>query len=265
VARIEARGVELAWESRGEGEPVLLLHETATGSAVWAPVIESLAPRARAVALDRRGWGESTAPQSYLRTTIEEQSEDAAVVIEAGGGPAVACGAGIGAAIALDLVVRRPELVAGAVLIEPPLLGLVPVATEALSEDRRELERAVAEGGLDAVISLYLSGGLRGLGAGTERIPAELTADARGRPRSVLAEIGAVPAWSLPLARLGSAARPSAIVVSARTPPLLREAADALAARLARAELRELPGAGPAHLEAPAEVAELAASSAGSS
>jgi len=67
--------------------------------------------------------------------------------------------------------------------------------------------------------------------------------------------------------RLGEATRPAAILTSAATPPLLLAAARALAARLANAEHRELPGVasgagrtgdtdGPPHLAAPAEVAE---------
>ena len=47
--------------------------------------------------------------------------------------------------IALDLLLRRPELVAGTLLIEPPLLQLLPAATEALSEDRRRLEIAAGD------------------------------------------------------------------------------------------------------------------------
>ena len=74
----------------------------------------------RAIAYDRRGWGGSSEPDDYRRTTIEEQSEDAAALIEAiADDPAVVCGAGLGAVIALDLLLRRSELVSAAVLIEP--------------------------------------------------------------------------------------------------------------------------------------------------
>ena len=140
MPELEARGVELGWSERGEGAPVLLIHETATSAAVWGAVARAISERARAITYDRRGWGASSAPDGYQRTTIEEQSEDAAVLIESlGAGLAVLCGAGIGAVIALDLLLRRPELVAGAVLIEPPMLGLLPQATEALSADRAGL------------------------------------------------------------------------------------------------------------------------------
>jgi hypothetical protein len=52
---------------------------------------------------------------------------------------------------------------------------------------------------------------------------------------------------------------PSRIVTTSETPPLLREAAEALAGRLGRAETTSVQtGLGPPHLARPAEVAELA-------
>jgi pimeloyl-ACP methyl ester carboxylesterase len=261
---LEARGVELSWNERGEGPAVLLIHETATSSAAWEPVAEEIAAQGgRALLFDRRGWGGSSAPDGYVRTTIEEQSEDAAALLEAAGGPAVACGAGIGAVIALDLQLRHPDLVAAAVLIEPPVLALVPEATEQLSADRRALEVAAGEG-RDSLVRLYLSGGLGALAAGVERLPEEATAPARERPASVVAEIGAPPAWAMPVPRLTEADPPPAVVVSGSTPALLRSAATALAARSGEEPL-ELEGDGPPHRGDPAGVARVALAAAGAS
>lgn len=255
---LSARGVELSWIERGTGAPVLLIHETATGRAVWEPLAGAIAERGRAIAYDRRGWGRSSAPEGYRRTTIEEQSEDAAALIEAAGAaPTTACGAGIGAVIALDLLLRRPELIAGAVLIEPPLLSLLPEATEALSADRTAIAEAVPDRGLAAAVELYLSGSLTALAPGVERLPAELTAPARERPLSLFAEIAAPSAWGMPLPRLARAERPSLLVTSAVTPPLIAAASAALEARLAGAERAEVEASAPPHLGAPAAVAEL--------
>ena len=179
---LEARGVEIAWSERGEGSPVLLIHETAATSAVWDPLAEALAVEFRAIAYDRRGWGASSEPDDYRRTTIEEQSEDAAALIEAvADGPATVCGAGLGAVIGLDLLLRRSEVVSAAVLIEPALFQLTPLATEALSEDRHRIE--IAAGARENVIDVFLAGGLPALGAGVERLPDETAAAARDRPR----------------------------------------------------------------------------------
>src|SRR5215211_7272409 len=256
---LEARGVEIAWSERGGGAPLLLIHESAATSSVWEQLSEATAGRARAISYDRRGWGRSSAPEGYRRTTVEEQSEDAAELIESlDTGRVVPVGAGAGAVIALDLLLRRAELIAAAVLIEPPLLQLLPVATEALSDDRRRLETAAGTG--EDVIGLYLSGALPALGPGVARLPEEIRSAARGRPSAAVAELGLATGWRLPPSRLARVDRPVAIVTATSTPPLLREASTALARRLPTSTAHELEaGERPPHLGAPAEVAAIAA------
>ncbi len=256
---LEARGVEIAWSERGRGSPVLLIHETATTQAVWDPLAQSLAREFRAITYDRRGWGASSEPDDYRRTTIEEQSEDAAAVVEATADrPAIVCGAGVGAVIALDLMLRRDELVSAAVLIEPTLLQLTPPATQALSEDRHRL--AIAAGNRENVIDVYLSGSLPALGPGVTRMPSLAAEAARARPRSVMAELGIPAAWRMPLPRLATAERPSAVITSESTSPLLREAAEALATRLDQSAIREVKSPEePPHVGGAAEVASIVA------
>src|SRR5829696_1203934 len=256
---LEARGVEIAWRERGEGPPVLLVHETAATGAVWDRLAEALAQEFRAITYDRRGWGGSSAPDDYRRTTIEEQSEDGSALIETvADGPVTVCGAGIGAVIALDLLLRRDDLVSAAVLIEPTLLQLTPAATEALSQDRHRIEIAAAN--RENVIDVYLAGGLPALGPGVARTPDETAAAARERPRSAIAELGIPAGWRMPLPRLASAERPSAVVTAESTPALLRETAAALAPRLAQSSPREVASPQlPPHLGAAAEVASIVA------
>jgi pimeloyl-ACP methyl ester carboxylesterase len=262
MTRVEARGIELAWESRGEGAEVVLVHETGVTRAAWRGVADAVeALGGRAILYDRRGWGASSAPEGYRRTTVEEQSEDLAELIGAAGSGSAPtlCGAGLGALIALDLLLRRPDLVAGAVLVEPHVPGLVPEATEALSDDREAIAKAVHEGGVDAVLDLYLSGRLGGLGPGAGRLPPEQTAAARARPASLIAELGAAAGWAMPLNRLAEAQRPVVVLAGPDTPPVVRGAAEALAARLPAVESVEVASEGPPHLRAEDAVAMAAA------
>ena len=210
---LEARGVELSWSERGRGRP-------GAAGPRDGDQLRRLGPRrrrarragARAIVYDRRGWGASSAPDGYRRTTVEEQSEDAAVLLESlDAGPAVVCGAGLGAVIALDLLLRRPELLSGAVLIEPPVLGLCrrrprPSRTtgvaleEAVRERRRRRRRR----------PLPLRRLCRRSAPRRTGCPTALTADARERPASLFAELGAAAGWSMPLLRLAGAERPVA-------------------------------------------------------
>ena len=227
---------------------------------IWEQLTEEIAAGARAVALDRRGWGASAAPDQYVGTTIEEQAADAdALLRELGAEAAVLCGAGLGAVVALELLLRHRELAAAAVLIEPPLLAFLPEATEGIGADRQAITDAVAEGGIEAAADLYLSGGLGHLGAGAERLPESIRAGARERPFSLFAEIGAVPAWSLRVGELAALDAPSRIVVGSGTPQLLRAAAEQLEQRLGATELADVGGDGLPHVGAAARVAGVLA------
>lgn len=191
-----------------------------------------------------------------------------------GGGPMTVCGAGIGAIVAIDLAVRRAELIAAAVLIEPPLLALVPEATPAIGADVEAIRRTVtaagarggeesdpraaAAAGAEAALELFLGGSLGALGGGAERIPGEIARGANPSPFALFAEVAAISGWTLPLARLPALGPPAAVVVAGSTPPFLRRAAEALAARLPGADLRDVAGPGLAQLGSPGELAAIA-------
>jgi hypothetical protein len=142
------------------------------------------------------------------------------------------------------------------VLIEPPLLALVPEATEGISADRKAIEEAFRDGGVPAALDLYLRGGLPFLGPGAERIPASAAAGARERPLSLFAELATVPAWSIRTAALAEVTAPSAVVVTASTPPPVRSAGEQLAGRLGGSALRRLGGEGLPHVAAAPELAQ---------
>ena len=75
----------------------------------------------------------------------------------------------------------------------------------------------------------------------------------------MIAEMGIAVGWRAPLPRLAAAEHPSAIVTGPSTPPILREASAALAARLARGSAVEVrTGGAPPHVDAPRTLAALA-------
>lgn len=243
----------------GDGPALLCIHETAAEARIWDGLAEA-APGMRVIRHDRRGWGDSQAPEGYRRTTVTEQAEDAAELIERlAEGPAVVCGAGLGAVAALDLALRRPDLCSGAVLIEPPLLAFLPGATEGLSADRAAIEEAVRSGGPGAAFELYVAGRLPYIGAGAGRLPEEIAAEGRGRPQSLFAELAAVAEWEIrPLALLECEVA-VLVVTAASTPPVLRLAADELKARLGQVRALRLGGDGLPHVTAAPELARALA------
>lgn len=255
---LEVGGITIACrDAGGDGPPILCLHETASSASVWEPLARELDNWARPIAYDRRGWGASAAPQGYRGTTVAEHAEDGAGVLAAlGVEEAIACGAGFGSIAVLELMMRPGSPISAGVLIEPPLLSLLPESTEGLSADREAISAALESGGQGAAVELYLSGALPYLGPGSGRIPCSATQGATAHPLSLFAELAAVPAWALRGREMLAQSIPSRVVVGASTPPILRLAAEELAARLGGAEMARLGGEGLPHVSAVAGLAE---------
>lgn len=102
--------------SRPGGRPaVLLVHRAGSSSWAWHEHLEALGPELRAVALDLPGHGESPGP---ALGSIEAMADVAAAAMERLSlGRAIVAGHSMGGAVALALALRRPELVAGVLLV----------------------------------------------------------------------------------------------------------------------------------------------------
>lgn len=207
MAHVEGAGVDLHYEERGAGRGLLVIHGMDSNAASWSAALDELAAAgARAVVYDRRGYGSSGAPEPYVATTVQEQSQDAAAVLETLDlAPALLVGEGFGALVALDLLVRRPELATAAVLVEPPLFAYVPAATEALAAERQALEETLREHG-----------------------PEALGPDHKG----YFADYAGLASWSPSRRELRAIGVPVAVVTGPDSPPHVIAAADAGAALL---------------------------------
>jgi pimeloyl-ACP methyl ester carboxylesterase len=218
-ATIEGAGVELSYREQGTGPPVLLIHDLARDADCWAPVAAALAPHARVITYDRRGYGESSAPEPYERTTVSEQAEDAAQLLERlDAAPALICGEGLGALIALDLLLRHRDLVSSAVLGHVPLFAFVPQATEVLARERAVLEQALRDRGAEDAVADWLDGRLQG----------DALDRARRAHRAFFADYAGIASWPVTRAELRSIDVPLVIVTGPRAQPHVLAACDAL-------------------------------------
>ena len=223
MAIVEGAGVPLACFEHGSGPAVLLVHGMADAAAGWEATAAGLAGEARTIAYDRRGYGDSGAPEPYERTTIEEQAEDAAAVLAAlDAGPAVVCGRDLGALVCLDLCKRHAGFVRAAVLLDAPVLQFSAAAAESLSDERVALEQALRDGGPERGVDAWLDA--RGE-------PAESPRRARARTdhTGFFADYGGLASWPVTRAELRVLAMPLAVLTSPGAPGPIREAADALA------------------------------------
>ena len=114
-------GVGLAYRESGrrDGAPMLFLHGLSGSSATYDEVRTSVDATHRVFSLDFRGHGGSDrVPGTYQ---LPNYGADAAAFIEWIGQPVALAGHSLGGAVATYLAGARPDLVAGALLEDPPL------------------------------------------------------------------------------------------------------------------------------------------------
>ncbi|MBY9076643.1 alpha/beta hydrolase [Nocardioides sp. WL0053] len=113
---VRSDGCDLYYEEAGDGVPILLIPPAGTTASTWGPVTEELARLGRVITYDRRGYARSV---SEPVRSISTHTGDAAAILEyLRAVPALAVGTSAGATIAVDLAVRRPDLVRAVVAHE---------------------------------------------------------------------------------------------------------------------------------------------------
>jgi 3-oxoadipate enol-lactonase len=107
--------VRIAYESRGEGEPLLLMHGLGYGRWGWEPVLDGFADELRVLYYDNRGIGGSDVPAGPY--TARQLAEDAIAVLDAAGVErANVVGTSLGGMAAQELALGFPDRVERLVL-----------------------------------------------------------------------------------------------------------------------------------------------------
>ena len=136
--KVTTNGVRIHVEDRGSGDPALVfLHYYGGSSRTWKYVTPPLAESYRTVALDHRGWGESDAPAAGY--ALADHADDAAGVVAALGlRRYVLVGHSMGGKVAMLLASRRPDGLAGLVLVGSSM----PTPLVASAETRERMRAA---------------------------------------------------------------------------------------------------------------------------
>jgi pimeloyl-ACP methyl ester carboxylesterase len=140
--RVQANGVDTYYEVDGapEGEPVVLLHGGFVSNESWAPQRAALAERYRLYLPERRGHGRTPDVPGPLGYGV--QAEDTIAFMAAVGLPSAhLIGWSDGGIIALEVALRRPDLVRSLILI-----GAVAHVDGATAEAQLELAAMTADG-----------------------------------------------------------------------------------------------------------------------
>jgi pimeloyl-ACP methyl ester carboxylesterase len=140
--RTTVNGIELGYTDEGQGTPLVFVHGFPLSRGVWRKQIDAFRASHRAIALDLRGFGESTTPPGP--TTIVQYAEDLESLLqELATGPVVLIGHSMGGYVALAFARRFPVMLRGLVLVGTKAGQDTP---EAAAARRATAEQVKAEG-----------------------------------------------------------------------------------------------------------------------
>lgn len=119
ISRVTVRGIEYAYQVRGRGEPLLVLHGGLGNSDMFEPVMPLLTANRQIIAVDLQGHGRSSLGKTPIR--CEAIADDVAAVLKhAGRSKADVFGYSFGGCVALRLAIQHPQSVRRVVLVSTP-------------------------------------------------------------------------------------------------------------------------------------------------
>ncbi|MCC6317002.1 MAG: alpha/beta fold hydrolase [Gemmatimonadaceae bacterium] len=114
IAWLEGRSV--GFDDVGSGPPIVFLHGFPHRRTLWAPQLGALVDRARCIAPDLRGFGESAAAEPY---SMDRYADDVAALLDhLRVERAIVCGLSMGGYVALAMWRRHAERIRGLVLMD---------------------------------------------------------------------------------------------------------------------------------------------------
>jgi len=233
-------GTSIAYERRGRGPALVMVHGSTVDHSRWGAVVGGLAERFTLYMMDRRGRGKSGDGSLYA---IEREFEDVVAVLDAAPSPACLLGHSYGAICALGAA-RLSTRIARMVLYEPPLL--VPdQPLRAPADLARRLADLFAAGDRAGVIEtflremLHMSPGeiarLRKSSSWTVRLDA-----AASLPR----EVGVASSYQFHPGAFAEVRVPTLFLYGNHSPAHLQLSTHTAAAALAGSRVESLPGHG---------------------
>ncbi|MER6910360.1 alpha/beta hydrolase [Streptomyces sp. NPDC000594] len=248
---LACEGADLAYEERGTGDPLLLIHGSGAEAATWDGVSGGLAAAGhRVIAYDRRGYGASAHPP--VRDHRRHVADAVAVLERVAGSPATVVGWSAGGNIALALAVARPDLVRRLILVEPPLHG-TRLATPAMLAAVARAKWCQLRGRPEEGAAHFFRWAA---GPSFDAAPAGERNRLLAHARVVLAELDPHPYGvmfeHLPLRRISGIRLPVTFLIGANSDPLFRLAHRRLVRAVPAIRSEVIPGAGHlVHLDAP--------------
>jgi len=143
-------GISLAFDDRGAGLPLLLIHGFPLSRKIWEPQLAALRQEFRTISPDLRGFGESDAPDGPY--SMDLFADDMIGLLDhLGIDKTVVCGMSMGGYVAMNMLDRYPERVRAACF----MVTRSAADDEAGRERRLSLAREVMENGPQIVTDAF--------------------------------------------------------------------------------------------------------------
>lgn len=256
----KAQGDDLYFEDKGHGVPVLLIHPAGATAATWGPVAEELAQVGRVITYDRRGYSRS--PGEPVHSIARHTADAAALLDSLHTAPAVVAGTSLGATIAIDLALRRPDLVHAVIAYESPWRAsrrrpTVSSLTALAGTGWLTLRGRDADAAESFLRWAYT---YRDGGTAWDAFPDQWRRTARDNAKAALADIRIAIGSYPPPKQLARITAPVICAHGARSDPAMAAIARSLARAIPAATVRVIEGAGHAvAFDAPAAFVKVIA------
>src|SRR5262245_27763855 len=260
MGSVRSDGCDLYYEDVGEGAPILLIHPSGATASTWGPATEELARIGRVITYDRRGYARSGGEPA--RSMSMHTADAAAILAELRATPAVIVGTSAGAAIAVDLAVRRRDLVRVVIAHEFPwrftrhvptgsqVAALAKIGSLALRGRRSDAAEALLRSAYT-----YREGG-----SAWDAFPEEWRRVGRENARAALADFRNSIVTYPSAGDLATVEVPVVCTYGARSPESMVRLVRSLASVIPAARAYRIEGAGhAAPFDAPANFVELVA------
>jgi pimeloyl-ACP methyl ester carboxylesterase len=244
--RAKVNGVELEYEVRGTGEPVLLIDMLIADCFVPLLPEPALAHRYQLIRYHKRGWVGST--HTPPPVSIAEHAADAAALLEhIGVRRAHIAGHSTGASIGAQLALDHAEKVHTLTLLEPTLVSL-PLGGAFLKAAGPVFE-AYGNGDHSGALAMFVAAasGLEWEECRAlleERIPGVVAQSIKDADTFFGVELPAVAGWTFGPEQAAAIHRPVLSVIGAETQPLWVEIAEFLRSSLPYVEDLTIDGVG---------------------
>lgn len=255
---VKAQGSDLYYEEKGEGVPILLIHAGGATASTWGRAVDDLAEVGRVVTYDRRGYERSGGEPVR---SISTHTVDAAALLDAlQTPPAVVVGISVSATIAIDLALRRPDVVRAVVAHESPwrVTRQPPTIPQLTALARMSWLAARGRDGDAVAAFLRFAYSYRDGGTAWDAFPEEWRRAAAENAQAALADFR-IAVGGYPSAKeLATITRPVVCTYGARSAPPLVRVARSLTHAIPTAQLSEIQGAGhAAAFDAPANFGQV--------